>query len=524
MSSRVSLSSDERANILREIRSADNGASVPIRTSKGGGKGSGTIKAPSGKRKKGRGIRRTIYVILTLLILCGGLFSAKILKVGGNVLNKDRSIIAQLVDLFIPGDRMLIGEKDGQINVLLAAIGGKGHEGENLTDTIMVAMIRPQEKKVALLSIPRDLFVRLPGSSSFTKINAINAYKENVKKGEGIIALGQKVEEITGLSIHYYARVDFTAFKQVIDKIGGVEVTIPVSFYDYWHKISFPAGTELMSGDRALSYVRARYVDGPEGGDFARAARQQHLLLAMREKIFSANTAFDVRAVTGIIDAFGDNVATNFNLWEVKKVFEMARVIPKDNINTAVLSTGTNGLLAGGTEILDGVPASIIRPRAGAEDYSQIKEFVSNIFSATKTDAPATPISSQKPTAPPSVTPSAKPTPSTSPDTANLKTEKPTVEIRNGTNITGLASRTSAKLKTANFIVQTVGNTAKRDRTSTVIIDLTANKKPESLKTILSTLGIGSTVSLPSSENSSKADFLILLGTDFADSSQTTSQ
>jgi anionic cell wall polymer biosynthesis LytR-Cps2A-Psr (LCP) family protein len=175
MSSRVSLSSDERANILREIRSADNGASVPIRTSKGGGKGSGTIKAPSGKRKKGRGIRRTIYVILTLLILCGGLFSAKILKVGGNVLNKDRSIIAQLVDLFIPGDRMLIGEKDGQINVLLAAIGGKGHEGENLTDTIMVAMIRPQEKKVALLSIPRDLFVRLPGSSSFTKINAINA-------------------------------------------------------------------------------------------------------------------------------------------------------------------------------------------------------------------------------------------------------------------------------------------------------------------------------------------------------------
>ncbi|MDO8511972.1 MAG: LCP family protein [bacterium] len=521
MSSRVSLSSDERANILREIRSADDGASVPVRSSKGGSNknSGGTIKAPSGKRKRGRGLRRTIYVIVTLLVLCGGLFSAKILKVGQNVLNKDRSIFAQLVDLIIPGDRKLVGEKDGQINVLLAAIGGKGHEGENLTDTIMVAMIRPQEKKVALLSIPRDLFVRLPGSTSFTKINAINAYKENVKKGEGIIALGQKVEEISGLSIHYYARVDFTAFKQVVDKIGGVEVTVPVSFYDYWHKISFPAGTELMSGDRALSYVRARYVDGPEGGDFARAARQQHLLLAMREKIFSANTAFDIRAITGILDALGDNVATNFNLWELKGVFEMVRGIPKDNIHTAVLSTGNNGLLTGGTEILEGVPASVIRPRAGAEDYSQIKEFVSSIFTSAKTDALATPNSSSKPTATPATSPSATPSPSSSsPDATNLKAEKPTVEIRNGTNITGLASRTSAKLKIANFIIQTVGNTAKRDRTSTIVIDLTANKKPESLKTILSTLGISSSVSLPSSENSSKADFLILLGTDSAGS------
>lgn len=526
MSSRVSLSSDERANILREIRSADDGARVPVRTSKGGGSkgGGGTIKAPSGKRKKGRGVRRTIYIIITLLVLCGGLFSAKILKVGQNVLNKDRSIIAQLMDLFLPGDRSLVGEKDGQINVLLAAIGGKGHEGENLTDTIMVAMIRPQEKKVALLSIPRDLYVRLPGSNSFTKINAVNAYKENVKKGEGIIALGQKVEEITGLSIHYYARVDFTAFKQVIDKIGGVEVTVPVSFYDYWHKISFPAGTELMNGDRALSYVRARYVEGPEGGDFARAARQQHLLLAMREKIFSANTAFDVRAISGILDALGDNVATNFNLWEVKRVFEMARVIPKDNINTAVLSTGNNGLLTGGTEILDGVPASVMRPRAGAEDYSQIKEFVSNIFLSTKNNALATSQSSPKPTAPPSASPSSTPSPSSSPGTTNLKTEKPTVEIRNGTNITGLASRTSSKLKAANFTIQNVGNAAKRDRTSTIVIDLTSDKKPESLKAILSTLGISSTVSLPSSENSSKADFLILLGTDFAGNAQTSAQ
>lgn len=518
MSSRVSLSSDERASILREIRSADEGTHVTVRTSKGGRSGGkGTIHQPSGKRKRGRTLRRTIFVILTLLILGGGLTSAKVLKVGQNVLNKERSIFAQIADLIIPGERTLIGEKDGQINILLAAVGGKGHDGENLSDTIMVAMVRPQEKKVALLSIPRDLYVRLPGTSSFTKINAINAYKENVKKGEGIIALGQKVEEITGLSIHYYARVDFMAFKQVIDKIGGVEVNIPVSFYDYWHKISFPAGKELMDGERALSYVRARYVEGPEGGDFARAARQQHLLLAMREKIFSANTAFDIRAVSGILDALGDNVATNFNLWEVRRLFELFRVIPKDNIHTAILSTGNNGLLVGGTEILDGTPASILRPRAGAENYDQIKEFVKNIFKEAKSDSldSKAPSATQSPS--PSTSPSAQPSTTPTPENNSVNQEKPTVEIRNGTNIQGLGAKISQVVKTAKFSVQTVGNAAKRDRTTTLIVDLTGGKKKASLEVLISTLKATSSVSMPSTENTSKADFIVLLGTDAAD-------
>jgi len=520
MSSRVSLSSDERAGILREIRSADEGARVLVRTSKNSGKkssrGSGSsMKQPSNKKSRKHGFSRTLFVILVLILLGGGLLSAKVLKVGQNVLNKERSIFAQLADLIIPGDRKLVGEKDGQINILMAAIGGKGHEGENLTDTIMIAMIRPQEKQVALLSIPRDLFVRLPGTNSFTKINAINAYKENSnsKKGEGIVALGEKVEEITGLSIHYYARLDFTAFKQIVNQIGGVEVTIPVSFYDYWHKISFPAGKELMNGDRALSYVRARYVEGPEGGDFARAARQQHLLLAIREKIFSANTAFDLRAVSGIMDALGENVITNFNLWEFKRGFEIFRDIPKDNIHTAVLTTGENGLLAGGTEILDGTPASILRPRAGAENYGPIQDYVKNIFNAANNVGDNNTSSNEQPS--PTPTPSSEP--SATPIPLSIDSEKPSVEIRNGTNVAGLASRTASTLKNAKFNIQTVGNAAKRDRNVTIVVDLTGGKKPNSLKILLTTLKADKAVSFPDSEATSKADFMVILGTDQAE-------
>lgn len=517
MSSRVSLSSDERAEILREIRSADEGARVLVHTSKKGGKRSfggsgGSVKQPANKYKKTRkrGFGKTLFIILVLILLGTGLLSAKVLKVGQNVLNKNRSIFAQLADLIIPGERMLVGEKDGQINVLLAAVGGKGHDGENLTDTIMVAMIRPQEKRAALLSIPRDLFVRLPGTSSFTKINAINAYKENSKKGEGIVALRGKVEEITGLSINYYARLDFTAFKQIVNQIGGVEVTVPVSFYDYWHKISFPAGKELMNGDRALSYVRARYVEGPEGGDFARAARQQHLLLAIREKIFSANTAFDLRAISGILDALGENVVTNFNLWEFKRGFEIFRNIPKDNINTAVLSTGENGLLTGGTEILEGTPASILRPRAGAENYGPIQDFVKQIFNANNNLNDKNTPNKDKST--PSPTPT--PEPSATPSALSIESEKPSVEVRNGTNVQGLASRTASELKTAKFNVQIIGNAAKRDRNTTVVVDLTGGKKPNSIKILLETLKVPKAISFPESETASKADFLVLLGTD----------
>ncbi len=514
MSSRVSLSSDERASILREIRSADDGEKVQVRTNKGSGKkgSGGFIHPPQQKRKKGRGrgFKRTVFVIATLLILSIGLLSAKVLKVGQNVLNPNRSIFAQLADLVIPGERKLAGEKENQINILLIGIGGKGHDGENLADTIMVAMIRPQEKEIALLSIPRDLFVRLNGSNSFTKINAVHAYNENKKPGQGPIVLREKVEEITGLPIQYYGRVDFTAFKKIVDEVGGVEITIPVSFYDYWHKISFPAGKELMNGERALSYVRARYVEGPEGGDFKRAARQQHLLLAIRDKVLSANTAFNLRAVSGILDALSENVATNFNLWEIKRLGDLVRDIPKENIHTAVLTTGTNGLLTGGTEILDGRPASIMRPRAGAENYTEIQAYVKNIF-ATKTTEDAPEINQTSAQATPS------PSPSSSPSALPVAEEKPTVEIRNATNISGMAAKTSNALKNAKFTVEGIGNAAKRDRTTTVVIDLTGGKKPNSLKSLLQVLDLKTAATFPETEAASKSDFLILLGTDFQD-------
>ncbi|MEK7499108.1 MAG: LCP family protein, partial [Patescibacteria group bacterium] len=213
--------------------------------------------------KKKHSTRFRTFRLLSLVIFIGGLFMAgvfgyKILAAGNSISTVKQSILGQLSDLLFKSGNELQGEKEGQINILLLAVGGEGHSGENLADTIMVASIQKDTHKVALLSIPRDLYVQVPGQQFYSKINAVHAYGESQKKNNGPELLEKKVEEITGLSIHYFARVDFTAFKKIVEAVGGVNIHIENGFTDYFHKIAFPTGTETMNGDRALAYVRAR--------------------------------------------------------------------------------------------------------------------------------------------------------------------------------------------------------------------------------------------------------------------------
>ena len=116
-------------------------------------------------------------------------------------------------------------------------IGGPGHEGPNLTDTIMVISIKPQTHEVALLSIPRDLYVNIPGIG-YSKINAAHAYGEEYKESLGTtgVKLAQEViSNVTSLPIHYYIRMDFKGFEKMIDTLGGVDIDVPCNFYDYLH-------------------------------------------------------------------------------------------------------------------------------------------------------------------------------------------------------------------------------------------------------------------------------------------------
>jgi len=471
---------------------------------------SGRPQKPTRKRQ-GKIFKKLTFVVVIFALVAGSIFGYKVLSASNKISTTNRSVLGQLKDLLFSSNQHLKGEETDRINVLLIAVGGEGHSGEELADTIMVASIRPSDKSVGLLSIPRDLYVQVPGEEYYSKLNAVHAYGEAKKKDGGPALLRQKIEEITGQRIDYFARVDFTAFKRIVDAVGGIDIKIDNSFFDYWHKISFPAGTEHMNGERALAYVRARYIEGPEGGDFRRAARQQQVLLSLREKVFSVQTAFDFSAINSIIDSLSDNIRTDLELWQMKRFYELVRTIDHSNVHSTVLTTGPKGVLVGATEVLGGLPASILRTRTG--DFSEIKTIAATIFSQKPLESPVDePLPETPPPPPledgtsPSVTPSPTPTPSTSPVT---------VEVRNGTNIAGLAQKTKDTLTNKNYTVTGIGNAKNRSTEKTTVYALNLTHADEAKK-IAELLHAQADSGLPKDEAKSESSILVILGTDAA--------
>lgn len=474
------------------------------------------MEEPHKGHSKAFRITRAILIVLVIFILTGaGVFGYKILSASNSISTANQTIFGQLSDLLFKSGNKLKGEQEDRINILLMAIGGDGHDGPNLTDTIMIASIQPKEKKISLLSLPRDLYVQVPGQQFYSKLNAVNAYGEAAKPGSGASLLEQKVEEITGLKMDYYARVDFTAFKKIVDAVGGVNIKIDNGFFDYWHKIAFPAGTETMNGDRALAYVRARYVEGPEGGDFKRTARQQQVVLAIRDKVFSVSTALDFNAISGIFSSLSENIRTDMQTWEMKRFFELFRQIDPSSYKSDVMSTGPNGILKSDTVMLGGVPASVLKTRTG--DFSEIKTLAQNMFaSSTGTDLAANQADTTVHNIDangdiiPSISPSASPTPNAS---STPTSSSATIEVRNGTSTTGLAGKTATKLKGLGYKVIATGNAASKTITKTTVYSPNVTQSDDATK-IASSLNASSATDIPSAEAKTKADILVIVGSD----------
>ena len=223
-------------------------------------------------------------------------------------------------------------------NILLLGYGGEGHDGGNLTDVMMVANVNPKDKVITLISIPRDIWVELPIRSDideYFKINAAHAIglddklyplKEPIYKGEAGGGNMAKVAASTviGMPIEYFVSVNFDGFVDGVDKLGGLDVDVPVAFTDNYYPIKgleiepcgkseaeitnlksvysgfelekqyecryevleFQKGVTKMDGDTALKFVRSRHSD-QHGGDFARSQRQQVVINAAKEKMLS---------------------------------------------------------------------------------------------------------------------------------------------------------------------------------------------------------------------------------------------
>jgi LCP family protein required for cell wall assembly len=257
---------------------------------------------------------------------------------------------------------------------------GDGHDGPYLTDTIILASIKPSEQEVALISIPRDLIIPLEGYG-LPKINSVNAIGEARNIGDGGNYATAAISKVFNIDIQYYVRIDFTGFRQAIDDIGGIEIDVETGFTDHMfptnnHKtktISFAQGQQVLDGARALQFARSRHGNNGENSDFARMKRQQKILKAMQNKIFSWRLFINLQTVQEALTSFSSHVATNLKVSELIRLGDLT-YSAKNYISKSLDHNG-NKLVSDGVG-LDG--ASILQPSSG--NYSNITIFINNIF------------------------------------------------------------------------------------------------------------------------------------------------
>jgi polyisoprenyl-teichoic acid--peptidoglycan teichoic acid transferase len=329
-----------------------------------------------------------LLLIFTMAFLSSGWFTYKISSATDKIFTENIS----------GGSPVLRGKKlkgdEDRINLLLIGIGGPSNDAPNLSDTIQVVSIDPHAKRVAMLSIPRDLYVQVPDGFQKAKINEVHAIGEDqAAKGGGPALLKESVSDIVGVPIHYFIRVDFDGFKQVVDSLGGIDINVTERLYDpYFPRgqgyqvLDIRPGEVHMDGDLALKYARSRETTS----DFDRSRRQQEVMVAARDKATSVAYLTNPAKLSQLIDILGDHVKTDLKLSEAERLAEIVRDIPSANVTSKVLDGSQTGLLY---DSIGPGGAYILLPRSG--DYSDIREFAAQLFSSSKTKEEAAQIEVQ---------------------------------------------------------------------------------------------------------------------------------
>lgn len=285
---------------------------------------------------------------------------------------------------------LLKGEGDGRVNILLLGIGGPGHDGPDLTDTIMLLSVDPVNDSATFLSIPRDLWVQqpIPYISKQQKINAVyesgkyhylgkmDSSNSNAAAVEaGFSNLDQVVEKVTGVNVNYHVLVNFQAFRQAIDTVGGVTVNVPTDLVDptmAWENHNNPilakAGVQQMNGIQALLYARSRETTS----DFARGNRQRQILVALKDKVLTAGTLSNPAKLESLTNAFGDNVYSDMSTQGAERLYTIMNKIGDNKITSIGLTDKPHQVITTGH--IGGI--SIDEPISGLNNYSDIQTFV----------------------------------------------------------------------------------------------------------------------------------------------------
>jgi anionic cell wall polymer biosynthesis LytR-Cps2A-Psr (LCP) family protein len=311
-------------------------------------------------------------------------------------------------------------EEKKVFNILLLGYAGGTHQGTYLTDTMMLAHIDMANKKAVLISIPRDVWVKIPTKTKenfHSKINTVyqmglfpedypNLDKKYIIKDHETALVSYVVSQITGLIPDYFVSVDFDGFKKAIDVLGGVEINIEFSFEDKkypvtgletdlcgkqesefeelekiatespeiaypcrYETLKFDAGLQKMDGETALKFSRSRY-SSQNGGDFERAKRQQLLLEAVKNKIISIGF---VPKIIPLLNELSSHIKTDISLEQMQKFLSKVKNANEYKIKRLVI-TDNDYLDMSRSD--DG--QYILIPKVGIDKWTNVKKWIKN--------------------------------------------------------------------------------------------------------------------------------------------------
>ena len=313
---------------------------------------------------------------------------------------------------------------NNRVNVLLLGIGGQGHDGPNLSDTMILASVEKHGKDVALINIPRDIWV--PDLKE--KINAAYAIGQE-KNSQGLALAEDTVSKLFGIPIHYAIRVDFNGFTKAIDLVGGLDIDVENSFTDTrypipgkeddtcgiqiedkagktyfkdatgsaqllteennpfecrYETIKFTKGQTHMDAETALKFVRSRHGTNSENSDFARSARQEKVITEFRQKVFSQETLLNPKRIIDLATTFGKSIDTDIKNDQVPVLLKLVQKAKNTEVRRIIIDSGRSQSVLDEGNPLDYGGAFVLVPKN--KSWQELAEYIQGeIFKNTET-------------------------------------------------------------------------------------------------------------------------------------------
>jgi len=272
------------------------------------------------------------------------------------------------------------------LNILVLGKSGGDYISPDLTDSIFIVHIDNVAKTVKIISIPRDLAVNIPNTKNIAKINSLYIVGLKTSEQEGLALIKEKVQEVTGLTINNFVMFDLTTVEKIIDDIGGINVYVSGAIYDTrfptpdggYQTFKLDSGWRFLDGQTAMMFVRTRH--NPDG-DFGRIQRQQELLKAIKGRLVSLNPVWDFPKLWSIFNSVQNDVRTDLDLNEIKKLWSLSKNTDLDKLQTLSLST-ENGLVVPKAVLWGGQTADILVATPTDFDYAKIQKVVNGFINS----------------------------------------------------------------------------------------------------------------------------------------------